>query len=87
MLEHLEDPLSFLKALLRMLEPGGYGMVTAAVTAPNADHIYLYNSAQEVVAQIEEAGFKVVEYREDRAYEPTRPSESAPINAAVIVTR
>ena len=86
-LEHLEDPLAFLKALFRMLEPGGYGMVTAAVTAPNADHIYLYNSAQEVVVQIQEAGFKIVEYCEDRAYEPARPSESVPINAAVIVTR
>lgn len=86
-LEHLEDPLSFLKALNRLLETSGYGMITAAVTAPNADHIYLYNSAQEVVAQVEEAGFRIMEYREDRAYEPTKPSESVPVNAAIIVTK
>lgn len=86
-LEHLEDPLLFLKALNSLLEPRGYGMITAAVTAPNADHIYLYNSADEVVAQIEEAGFRVVDYREDRAYELTKPSESVPKNAAVIVTK
>lgn len=86
-LEHLEDPLSFLKALNRMLEPGGYGLITAAITAPNADHIYLYNSIHEVVAQIEQAGFKVIDSREDRAYEPTKSTESVPKNAAVIVTK
>ena len=86
-LEHLEDPLGFLKALNRMLEPGGYGLITAAVTAPNADHIYLYNSIDEVIAQIKQAGFKVVDSREDWAYEPTKPTESVPKNAAVIVTK
>ena len=34
-LEHLEDPLTFIKALRRMLKPGGRGMITAAVTAAN----------------------------------------------------
>ena len=70
-----------------MLEPGGYGLITAAVTAPNADHIYLYNSIGEVLAQVEQAGFKVVDSREDRAYEPTKPTESVPKNAAIIVTK
>jgi len=86
-LEHLEDPVFFLRALNRILEPSGYGMITAAVTAPNADHIFLYNSVAEVIAHIEAAGFRVLEYREDRAYEPSKPSESVPKNAAVIVTK
>lgn len=86
-LEHLEDPVSFLKSLNKMLQPGGLGMITAAVTAPNADHIFLYNSVNEVVAQIEEAGFKVIESREDAAYEPLKPNESVPRNAVVIVTK
>lgn len=86
-LEHLEDPLSFLKALLPMLAPGGLGLITAAVTAPNADHIYLYNSVDEVSDQIKQAGFTVIEEREDPAYEPRHPHESVPRNAIVVVTR
>lgn len=84
-LEHLEDPLSFLRALRAMLEPGGAGLISAAVTAPNEDHIYLYNSASEVRDQIEEAGFTVLDEQADRAYEP-KGDEPVPINAAFIVT-
>lgn len=86
-LEHLEDPQAFLNRLCRMLEPGGYGLISAAVTAPNADHIYLYNNAQEVIVQLERAGLRVLDFVEDRAYEPRRPGESVPVNAAFIVTR
>ena len=86
-LEHLEDPPVFLKGLYKLLEPGGLGMITAAVTAPNADHIYLYNSVDELVNQVQEAGFIVIDSREDKAYEPKRPNERVPRNAIVIVTR
>ncbi|MBX3548091.1 MAG: class I SAM-dependent methyltransferase [Xanthobacteraceae bacterium] len=85
-LEHLPDPVTFLKALNRMLAPGGLGMITAAVTAPNADHIYLYNSVDEVAAQVREAGFKVIEQIEDAAYEP-KPGQTVPKNACVFVTK
>src|SRR6266478_6343359 len=36
-LEHLEDPFTFLKGLRKMLTPGGRGLISAAVTAPNED--------------------------------------------------
>ena len=83
-LEHLEDPLSFLRALRAMLEPGGTALISAAVTAPNEDHIYLYNSAFEVRDQIEQAGFTVLDEQADPAYAP-RADEPVPINAAFIV--
>ena len=86
-LEHLEDPLSFLKGLNKMLAPGGLGFITAAVTAPNADHIYLYNSVDELIEQAEAAGFLIIESREDKAYEPRRPNESIPKNAIIIVSK
>lgn len=86
-LEHLEDPQSFLNALARMLEPGGFGLISAALTAPNADHIYLYNEPEEVIDQVEKAGFKVVDFIHDPAYEPRKPSDSVPRNVAIIVTR
>lgn len=86
-LEHLEDPLTFLKGLYRMLAPGGVGLIAAAVTAPNADHIYLYRSAQEVADQVADAGFTVVECRDDAAYDPRKPTESVPRNALLLVTK
>ena len=57
-LEHLEDPLTFLKALAGMLSAGGVGFITAALTAPNADHIYLYSDVSEVISQLDEAGLR-----------------------------
>jgi 2-polyprenyl-3-methyl-5-hydroxy-6-metoxy-1,4-benzoquinol methylase len=84
-LEHLEDPLTFLRALREMLEPDGKAFITAAVTAPNEDHIYLYNTPEEVREQLEEAGFRVCAEQFDRAYEP-QGDEPVPINAAFIVT-
>ncbi len=86
-LEHLEDPQEFLNALFQMLEPGGYGLISAAITAPNADHIYLYNSADEVILQLAAAGFELVDYIEDAAYVPRKPTDTVPRNAAFIVTR
>lgn len=83
-LEHLEDPVSFLRALRKMLRPGGYGFITAAITAPNADHIYLYNSSEDVSVQIREAGFSIVEYQEDLAYQP-KAGEPVPRLTAFIV--
>jgi SAM-dependent methyltransferase len=85
-LEHLEDPLSFLRAIRGMLEVGGRGFITAAVTAANEDHIYLYSSGDEVGTQMEEAGFTILDRQYDRAYDP-KGEEPVPINAAFLVTR
>lgn len=84
-LEHLEDPVTFLKSLRKMLKKGGYGFISAALTAANEDHIYLYNTIEEVISQLNEAGFKVLKFREDKAYEP-KSDEPVPRNAAFIVT-
>lgn len=86
-LEHLEDPQAFLHALFAMLEDGGHGFISAAITAPNADHIYLYNSTHDVIVQLEAAGFKLVAYAEEPAYSPRQPTDSVPINGAFIVTK
>jgi len=86
-LEHLEDPLRFIEALARMLRVGGYGLISAAINAPNADHIYLYRSADEVRAQLIEGGFVVIDQSVDLAYDPRSPDDLVPVNAAFIVTR
>lgn len=48
LLEHLEDPISLLKKLRTLLKPGGKMMFTTAIWAAAIDHIYLFESAEEV---------------------------------------
>ncbi len=84
-LEHLENPVIFLKSLRKMLKKGGYGFISAAVTAANEDHIYLYNTILEVADQLNEAGFTIVKFQEDKAYE-AKGDEPVPRNVAFIVT-
>jgi SAM-dependent methyltransferase len=82
-LEHLEDPIAFMRSLRAMLAPGGSAFITAALTAPNEDHIYLYNTCDEIIEQLEAAGFEVEYYQEEAAYEP-RADEPVPRIAAFI---
>ncbi|HWP48952.1 MAG TPA: class I SAM-dependent methyltransferase [Candidatus Limnocylindrales bacterium] len=84
-LEHLSDPQLFLNHLRKLLKPEGYGFITAALTAPNADHIYLYWTPDDVIKQLVSAGFKVLDYIEERAYEG-QPGEIVPKVAAFIVS-
>ena len=84
-LEHLSDPQEFLNHFRKMLIPGGHGFITAALTAPNADHIYLYWTPEEVIEQFEAAGFTVQDYIEESGYEGG-PDEIVPKVAAFIVS-
>jgi 2-polyprenyl-3-methyl-5-hydroxy-6-metoxy-1,4-benzoquinol methylase len=84
-LEHFEDPQLFLAPLRQMLRPGGYGFVTAALTAPQADHLFLFWTADDVIQQLAEAGFRVEDYIEEAAY-PAREDEIVPKVAAFIVS-
>tara|TARA_B100000315_G_C14572047_1_gene586094 strand:+ start:790 stop:1686 length:897 start_codon:yes stop_codon:yes gene_type:complete len=83
-LEHLEDPVAHLKVLRSMLRSDGFGFIAAAITAPNADHIYLYNNCEEVLEQIKKVGFTVIDYSEQIAYEPKK-SEPVPRMGLFIV--
>lgn len=85
-LEHLEDPPLFLRALYGMLRKGGVGYITAAINAPNADHIYLYRTLEEVLEEIRSAGFKVLESAEYLGYTP-KDGESVPSGGVCVVTK
>ncbi len=84
-LEHLNDPQLFLRHLRRLLRPGGHGFIAAALAAPQADHIYLYWSPQDVMRQLAAAGFTVDDYASEPAYEG-QPGEYVPTVAAFIVS-
>lgn len=68
-LEHLEDPVKFLGSLRKMLLPGGKGFISAALTAPTIDHIYLYESCDQIAEQLKQAGFAVLDFIEQAAFE------------------
>lgn len=85
-LEHLEDPLSMLKGIKNSLAENGKAYIVAALTAPNEDHIYLYNNEQEVIDQLLEVGFKVIDHNCEKAYE-SKGSDLIPQLAAFIVSK
>ena len=85
-LEHMEDPIVFLKALQKMMKSNSYGFITAAVNAALEDHIYLYRSGNEVKEQIENCGFTVIEQQYDIAYEPKK-NEPVPESVAFLVSK
>lgn len=89
-LEHLEAPLEALKILHRVLKPGGRIMINAPVNSPAPDHIYLFNTPEEVVDMVTAAGFEVEQYEffpvSGDSLERSRKLKST-ISAVVIATR
>lgn len=61
-LEHLEDPVPFIKALRAMVTDRGKAFITAAINAPHADHIYHYRGVGDVMAHLREGGFAIEQY-------------------------
>jgi SAM-dependent methyltransferase len=84
-LEHLEQPVEFLRGLRRGLIPGGKAFITAALNAAHADHIYLYRDAEEVWRHLEEAGFRLEQSFVAAAYAPPDPGVPVPLAAAFVV--
>jgi 2-polyprenyl-3-methyl-5-hydroxy-6-metoxy-1,4-benzoquinol methylase len=59
-IEHLEDPMAFLKKISGLLSPDGTIYLTTPVNAPMIDHIYLFKNVQEIRQLITSAGLKIV---------------------------
>ncbi|MCG3195885.1 MAG: hypothetical protein GHCLOJNM_00354 [bacterium] len=85
-LEHLEDPLTFLIGLRKMVAPGGKAFITAALNSPHEDHVYHYRTELDVLDQVRAAGFHVENAFSAYAYPPTKRSPLVPSVEAVIVT-
>lgn len=85
-LEHLEDPAGFCRALFAMTKPGGHAYITAAINAGHVDHIFLYRSVDEVLAHIRAAGFEVVASKGEIAY-GGKPLELTPCLGGALALR
>jgi 2-polyprenyl-3-methyl-5-hydroxy-6-metoxy-1,4-benzoquinol methylase len=84
-LEHLDDPVAFLRGLRRNMAPGAKAFITAALNAAHADHIYLYRNGGEVLAHLQEAGFTLEQSFIGTAYQPAATGVPVPEAAAFIV--
>jgi 2-polyprenyl-3-methyl-5-hydroxy-6-metoxy-1,4-benzoquinol methylase len=58
-LEHVEDPMAVIRRLATLVRADGRVFLTAAVWTANIDHIYLYESAEQVREHIRKGGFAV----------------------------
>lgn len=85
-LEHLEQPIQFLKALRSGLAPGGRAFITAALNAAHTDHIYLYKNGEEVHEHLLAAGFALEQSFVAAAYAPPGPGVPVPLAAAFVVS-
>lgn len=65
-LEHLEEPAQALRALARLLAPGGRIFVNAPVNSPAPEHIYLFRTPEEVEDMVRAAGLEI----EDSLFAP-----------------
>jgi SAM-dependent methyltransferase len=85
-LEHLEQPVEFLKALRAGLAHGGKAFITAALNAAHTDHIYLYRNGEEVWEHLRAAGFTLEQSFTAAAYAPPGPGVPVPLAAAFVVS-
>lgn len=84
-LEHLDDPLSFLRVLRDAVAPGGRAFITAALNAAHVDHIYLYETYDAVGDHLQTAGFALEQAFVGTAYPPPKPGVPVPTVAAFVV--
>jgi 2-polyprenyl-3-methyl-5-hydroxy-6-metoxy-1,4-benzoquinol methylase len=84
-LEHLDDPVAFLRGLRATMAPGGTAFITAALNAAHADHVHLYRSHDDVLAHLVEAGFTLEQSFLGAAYRPPAPGVPVPLAAAFVV--
>jgi 2-polyprenyl-3-methyl-5-hydroxy-6-metoxy-1,4-benzoquinol methylase len=60
-LEHVENPQSFLRRVYQLASDDAFIFITTAINAPQPDHIYLFNNLKEVTTLLEDAKFAIVD--------------------------
>jgi 2-polyprenyl-3-methyl-5-hydroxy-6-metoxy-1,4-benzoquinol methylase len=62
-IEHLEDPKSMMIKLRNLLTENGVIYITTPANAPMIDHIYLFNSGDEIRSFLSDCGLAIIEER------------------------
>jgi SAM-dependent methyltransferase len=62
LLEHLDDPFSFLRECVRVTRPGGFLFVTTAIYAASVDHVFMFEDVESVNKMIAESGATLWSY-------------------------
>lgn len=60
-IEHLDNPSGILKKLSSLLTEKGILWVTTPTNSPALDHVYLFNSKEEVVSLIQDSGLDILD--------------------------
>lgn len=61
-LEHIEHPKEMLEKVYGLLEDDGKAFVTTVINAPAVDHIFLFQSIEDVLDMVCDSGFNVYDY-------------------------
>ncbi len=59
-LEHLEDPMSAMAQVRKLVRPGGLVFVNVPLNSPSPDHLYLMRTPDEARALLSRTGFQIV---------------------------
>ena len=86
LLEHLEDPQELICKFYNSLKKNGKALISAALNAPNRDHIYLYREIGEVAEQIKNAGLTITRH-EEFSLTKRFANRSTPSSAVFIVEK
>lgn len=60
-LEHVENPLAFLKKIYELADDNAFIYLTTAINSPYPDHIYHFHNAEEIYQLFEQANLRVKE--------------------------
>lgn len=88
-LEHVEQPLEFVRRLRALAAPAAHVFVTTCINTPAIDHIYLFRNEKEVAELVTAGGFEIKD-----SLQVPRPGYSLekcvrsdlPINLAYVLT-
>lgn len=83
-LEHISEPAALLSEIRRVLVNGGAAFVTTAANAPAVDHIFLFNSIEEIRAMIHLAGLRI---ERDLSVEIGRIGDKPVLNYAAVMRK
>ena len=89
-IEHLERPEEFLMKIRSLLSDNGKVYISTCANGPAIDHIYLFNSVEEIRALLHKCGFKIeseIAVSVDNIPEELWIEKKANITYATIVSR